>query len=88
MTILYALPTGDWQVLGLQEQALGSIVSFALDSATGTIKSLALKTEWQTIDIQWARVEFDEPRQSFKLHKSATIYYLPRQESGGIDSGA
>lgn len=88
MITVYARPTQEWQVLGLQEQNLGSIVGFSLDPTTGKIKSLSLKTEWQTIDIQWLNLEFNERLQAFKLHKSATIYHLPLPESRGDGSGA
>jgi hypothetical protein len=71
MSTLYARPTEDWPVLGLQEQSLGTVVCCALDAATGEVKFLQLRTAWQTIDIEWHNLVFDENRQTFKLHRPA-----------------
>lgn len=83
MRTLYARPTQDWPVLGLQGQTLGTIVSCALDAGTGKVKYVELKTSWQTMYIQWPNVEFDEKRQSFKLNKHGTIDSLASQASPG-----
>lgn len=72
MRTLYSRPTQDWPVLGLQGQRLGTIVRCALDAGTGRVKYLQLRTSWQTIDIAWSHLEFDETQQSFKLNKRAS----------------
>lgn len=73
MRTLFARPTQDWPVLGLQGQKLGSIVRCAFDAGTGRLKYLELKTSWQTIHLDWPALEFDENQQSFKLHKHGGI---------------
>ena len=89
MHTLYARPTKDWPVLGLQGQKLGTIVGCALDAGTGKVKYVELRTSWQTIYIQWPNVEFDEQRQSFKLNKHGTVESLANQpfpDSGDCNS--
>jgi hypothetical protein len=72
MRTLYSRPTQDWPVVGLQGQKLGSIVRCAMDAETGKVKYLQLRTSWQTIDIAWTNLVFDEHQQSFKLNRKIT----------------
>ncbi len=69
MRTLFARPTQEWPVLGLQGQKLGSIVRCAFDAGTGELKYLELQTSWQTIHLDWPNLRFDEKQQVFKLSK-------------------
>lgn len=84
MRTLFARPTQDWPVLGLQGQKLGSIARCAFDAGTGRLKYLELKTSWQTIHLDWPNLEFDETQQSFKLSKPAGINGREPQASDDI----
>lgn len=83
MHTLFARPTQDWPVLGLQGQRLGTIVSCAVDAGTGHVKYLQLRTPWQTIDLQWSVLKFDEKQQSFKLYKHSTGGRKPHAAGDG-----
>lgn len=73
MATLYAQPTQDWPVLGLQGQLLGNIVRCTVDTATGEVVHLELRTAWQTIGLDWPSLQFDEAQQLFRLNKPAII---------------
>ena len=73
MATLYTQPTQDWPVLGLQGQLLGNIVRCTLDTATGEIVHLELRTAWQTIGLDWPSLQFDENKQLFRLNKPANV---------------
>jgi hypothetical protein len=82
MRTLFARPTQDWPVLGLQGQKLGSIVRCAFDADTGRLKYLELQTSWQTIHLDWPHLRFDEQLQSFKLTKIGQASGRNPQASG------
>jgi len=67
MAILYVQPVQRWPVLGLHGQRLGTVETCALDPDTGKVKHLVLRTQWQTIDIEWPYLVFREEHQSFQL---------------------
>ncbi len=71
MAILHAEPTQDWPVLGLHGQLLGNIARCTVDTETGRIVQLELRTAWQTIGLEWPNLHFDEAQQRFQLNKPA-----------------
>lgn len=81
MRTLFARPTQDWPVLGLQGQKLGNIERCAFDAETGRLKYMELRTSWQTIHLEWPNLEFDENQQSFKLSKHIGVINRAAQAS-------
>jgi sporulation protein YlmC with PRC-barrel domain len=64
---LFARPVNAWPVIGLRGQHLGTVEQCAIDPEGGAVSYLVLRTPWQTIDIDWPDLEFDQQQQSFKL---------------------
>jgi hypothetical protein len=64
---VYAKLRPAWPVVGLQGQRLGTVERCAIDVSAGVVTHLELKTAWQTIDIEWPGLEFDEDDKVIRL---------------------
>ncbi len=67
MSTIQAQTLRAWPVFGIHGQCLGTTNRCVLDVSEGTICCLELKTPWQTLEIEWPQIEFDETCQGFRL---------------------
>jgi hypothetical protein len=73
MMTVYAQLEQAWPVQGLQGQRLGTIERCAIDIDSGVVRYMELKTDWQTIAIDWRGLKFDKHKQQFRLVRSHPI---------------
>lgn len=55
------------RVLGPHDQLLGYVGECRIDIADGSLTHIVLRTPWQTIDLEWDQVYFDDVSDAFRL---------------------
>ncbi|MEJ2530320.1 MAG: hypothetical protein P8Y92_00860 [Halioglobus sp.] len=65
-----ALFTRHKRVIGPHDQKLGYIGECRIDIHDGSVTHVVLRTPWQSIELSWDQLEFDEERDAFRLQPS------------------
>ena len=65
-----ALFTRQRQVIGPHDQVLGYTGECRIDVRDGSVTHVVLRTPWQSIELAWDQLDFDEAHDAFRLQPS------------------